>query len=271
MSLPVQIKNPSIGSDVEFFLLDKEQGEIVSAEPYIKGTKQEPFRFDPNNTYFAVQLDNVLAEGNIPPATTMVDFVRYLTRLRDWIDSNIPKSLTTLACPAFELEEKYLQTETAKMFGCDPSLNCWTGEIIAPKPKSESRLRSAGFHIHVGYESPSEDRNIKLARAMDLFLGVPSVLLEPKNQRKQVGYGLAGNMRHQPHGVEYRTLSSFFASDKKLMAWVYKNTQTAINSINEGYEGEINKLGKIIQGIINTENKAEAKNLINMFEIALPA
>lgn len=268
--LEAQVKNPLVGSDVEYFLVDKLSGEIVSAEPFIKGTKENPFRFDPKNQFFATQLDNVMAEGNIPPASTSYMFLKYMTDLRSYINNTIPARYQTLAAPAAILEDKYLQTETAARFGCDPSLNAWTGETVEPKPTGD-KLRSAGFHIHVGYESPNSTTNVKLAKALDLFLGVPSVLLEPQNSRKKVGYGLAGNMRHQPHGVEYRTLSSFFAGHKKLIEWVYKNTHSAIDAINQGYFREIDRLGKIIQHIINNEDKEEARTLLKYWEIRMPA
>ena len=62
--------NPLVGSDVEFFLQDRTTGEVVSAEGLVKGTKEEPFFFDPENSFFATSLDNVAYEGNIPPAKT---------------------------------------------------------------------------------------------------------------------------------------------------------------------------------------------------------
>jgi len=56
------------------------------------------------------------------------------------------------------------------------------------------------FHVHIGYENPNDDTNRELAKAMDLFLGVPSILMEPNNERRAVGYGQAGNYRNQKHG-----------------------------------------------------------------------
>jgi len=69
-----KVSNYMIGSDVEFFLKEKESNEIISAEGIVKGTKTEPYKFDENNPYYATSLDNVMAEGNIPPTTTPAEF-----------------------------------------------------------------------------------------------------------------------------------------------------------------------------------------------------
>jgi len=46
-----------------------------------------------------------------------------------------------------------LQSDQAKLFGCDIDYNAYTMKAN-PKPKGTStNLRSAGFHIHVGYEN----------------------------------------------------------------------------------------------------------------------
>lgn len=257
-----------VGSDVEFFLQDIFSEEIVSAEGIVKGTKTEPFKFDKDNAFYATSLDNVMAEGNIPPASSAYEFYCNVEKLRQYIDSTIPKNLKTVAIPSARLDFKHLQTENAQVFGCDPSLNCWTGQEVRPEPSGDN-VRSAGFHIHVGYDSPSMETNREIAQAMDLFLGIPSVLLEPANERKAVGYGLSGNYRNQRHGMEYRSLSSYFSSEQKLIEWCFRNTERAIKFVNDGDVKNIGGLGDLIQGIINNENKAMAKNLCSDFAIEL--
>lgn len=195
------IQNWSLGSDVEFFLRDKNTHEIVSAEGIIEGTKYDPFHFDPENSYYATSLDNVLAEGNIPPTNDPVAFYKAIEKLRKYIDNKVSThNLETVAQPSARLHEKYLQTENAKLFGCEPSLNTWTSEYEHPQAKEGDNARSTGFHIHCGYETPSAETNLLLGKACDLFLGVPSVIMEPENERKKVGYGTAGNIRFKPYG-----------------------------------------------------------------------
>lgn len=261
------VNEPTFGSDVEFFLENKETHEIVSAEGIVKGTKYEPFHFD-ENKYYATSLDNVLAEGNIPPCNTAHEFYLAVEKLRTYIDSTLPAELKTVALPAARLDQKWLQTENAKLYGCDPSLNCWENDEVRPEPNGDN-VRSAGFHIHIGYDNPTMETNILLGQACDLFLGIPAVLIEPANERKQVGYGHAGNMRHQPHGFEYRVLSSHFSSQQSLVEWCFNQAKKVVDFVNEGKSELLVGRGKEIQEIINTENKEKAKALVEEFELEL--
>jgi len=262
------ITNWQIGSDVEFFLQDINTKKIVTAENIIKGTKKDPFYFEPNNNYYATSLDCVLAEGNIPPCKTEGEFYSAMNHLIKYINNFIPNQLQTLAIPVAELDEDQLQSETACTFGCASSLDCWTLKEVRPFPKGD-RYRSAGTHLHIGYEEPNFKTNINIIRAMDLYLGIPSVLIEPKNKRKEVGYGLAGNMRQTRWGAEYRVLSSYFASNEKLIKWCFRNTEAAINFVNDEKSSIIENLGKEISHIINNNDVELAKKYVNDFNIEL--
>lgn len=262
-------ENVKIGSDIEFFLQEENTNEIVSAEGIVRGTKDNPFQFDENNPFYATSLDNVMAEGNIPPAESPMEFYQNVQRLMDYIQANVPNGLKLVSLPSARLDFKYLQTENAMLFGCMPSLNCWTMEEERPEPKGDN-LRSAGMHIHVGYDNPDDDVNMQLARAMDLFLGVPSVIIEPANERKAVGYGRAGNFRNQRHGMEYRSLSSHFSSSPELIRWCYNNAMQAVKFVNEGRASEIEYFGDMIQNVINNEDKETAKNIIDRYKILMP-
>lgn len=263
------VSNYTIGSDIELFLVDKNTGDYINAEGIIKGTKDIPYRFDESDPYYATSLDNTSAEFNIPPVTSAHDFYLNVQKCINYINSTIPDHLATTSEPCVEFKTEQLMSDTAWIVGCDKSLNCWNGSIIKPTLKGDN-FRANGLHIHVGYDSPKATTNIKLAKAMDLFLGVPAVLIEPKNRRKRVGYGKAGNYRPQKHGVEYRTLSSYFSSNQGLLEWCYNNTIQAINFVNEGRSKEITFLGDIVQDTINKEVKKYAQSLISQFQIQLP-
>lgn len=263
------IQNLLVGSDQEYFLQDKLTNEIVSAEGLIKGTKDEPFKFKGEDSFFATSLDNVLYEGNIPPAKTAEEFVANFDVLRSYMESTIPDTLKTLAKGSARLDFKYLQTDNAKTFGCAVSHNAWTEEAQFVEPKKKSNLRAAGFHLHTGYSNPDYDTNLSIIKAMDLYLGIGSVLLEPFDERKKVGYGAAGNHRHCPYGVEYRSLSSYFASSTELLTWAFNQTHNAIKFLNDGRLAEINDRGDEIQMIINKNLKKKAEKLVNEFKLEL--
>lgn len=259
------IINGKVGSDVEFFVA-KPDGTVVSAEGFIPGTKENPKPF--GSSGYATQLDNVLAEGNIPPAMSYDRFAAYIKTLRGHMDKNILKAhgLKTLAIPSFKMADEFLQTENAKKFGCDESLNAWTLETEVVTPDVVPNLRTAGFHVHIGYDNPSKEVNVALARLMDVVLGLQTVLKEPASDRSKLGYGRSGSFRHQPHGMEYRTLSSWWADKPSRVAYVGYAALQCASALNLASAIDILKqvtaIGKDVQQIINTRDKKQATALL---------
>jgi len=115
-------------------------------------------------------------------------------------------------------------------------------------------------HIHVGYENPDPLTSLSLIKAMDLFLGVPSILLDTDTERRKM-YGKAGEYRFKMYGVEHRTLSTFWTANEKLMSWAWDSTMSAIEFVNSG--GIITNPDDIIR-CINTSDKELAKEIINI-------
>lgn len=275
-----QIKITGIGADVEVFLQHKLTREIVSAEGYIRGSKYNPFVFDRANKFFTTSLDNVLAEFTIPPARSKEEFFNSLTKSLNYINSSIPEELCTAIQPAARLDDRFLQTEQALVFGCEPDYNAYT-LTENPKPSSQDmNLRSAGGHIHIGFNVTKDEKandhdftlkeiqeRAEVIKAMDLFVGVPSIIMEPDNQRKEL-YGKAGAFRPKNYGVEYRTISNFYLVSKEYIDWVYNSVIDAINWLNEGNTVD-EGLGMYIQEIVNTNNKKDANYLIEKFNLKL--
>lgn len=262
------VSNPTIGADIEVFLKDKETGVIVSAEGIIRGTKYEPYRFKDGNPFFATSLDNVMAEFCIPPAQSPEDFTNNIQEALAFIESSIPKNLTIFAYPSALIDPKFLQTENAKLFGCEPDYNAWLiGQQNERPEAANSNLRSCGGHIHIGYDKSNFLTNLNLIRAMDLFVGLPSILQEPDNQRKTL-YGKAGAYREKSYGAEYRTVSNYYVSSPNLMNWVFNNTQAAIAFVNSGYELQKEEI-EGIQAAINFNNAELARTLCSYFGIEL--
>jgi hypothetical protein len=259
-----------IGADIEVFLQNKENGQVVSAEGLIPGKKDKPFIFDDVSNFHAISLDNVMAEFCIPPATTPADFYFGIEKALKYIESIIPKNLEILIAPAAQLEDKWLQTENAKLFGCDPDFNAWTLEQNLP-PGTATNLRTSGGHLHIGYFNPNSYDNTSLIKACDIFLGVPSILQEPDNERKTM-YGKAGAYREKKYGVEYRTISNYYAGDRKLTDWVFQNTVEAINFANAGRCNFLSHEEKEeIVNCINYNNKDLAEMIIQKYNVKLAA
>lgn len=239
--------NFKIGSDPELFLVDA-QGKFISAVGLIGGTKYEPLPI--SMVGHAIQEDNVSVEFNIPPADDCKEFIANI----DFVLSHLQHKVNAIGLKfsqkaAVSFDEDQLQTLEAQTFGCEPDYNAWT---LQPNPKpttDDPNLRSCGGHIHVGTDL---DR-VQVVRAMDMFLGVPSVLLDEDNVRRKL-YGKAGAHRPKEYGVEYRTLSNFWIWSTKTKEWVYEQTRKALEFVaNEHILKDQD--GDFIQHIINTGDK----------------
>lgn len=235
-----------IGCDPELFV--KYNGSYKSAVGLIGGSKQKPLKID--NEGNAILEDNVAVEFNTRPATNPEEFRSAITKVLDNLRSKLTGYEFDQASAAFFPEEE-LMTPQAQEFGCEPDFDAWR-KCMNEKPKAEDKtLRSCGGHVHVG-SAVAKKNPIETIRAMDLFLGVPSVLLDSGTLRREL-YGKAGCFRPKKYGVEYRTLSNFWIFDAKLIDWVYEGTQKALEFVKSGSvilpEHEF-----LVQRAINTGN-----------------
>jgi hypothetical protein len=264
------VLNPTIGADIEVFLKDKKTNEIVSAEGIIRGTKEIPFQFMKENPFFATSLDNVMAEFCIPPAKSSSDFRKGIETALNYIHNTIPGNLSIFAFPSAKVDGKWLETPNAQMFGCDPDFNAWLNGLINEKPEAaDMNLRSCGGHIHIGYESPSVNTNMALIKAMDIFVGLPSVFQEPDNDRKTL-YGKAGAFRNKSYGVEYRTVSNYYINSVELTKWVFDNTFAAIDFVNQGNVISTDEANDVRKAI-NQADKKLAQTMCKYFGVKLAA
>lgn len=224
--------NILIGADPELFL--KRDDTYISSVGKIGGTKTDPLPIDAYGT--ALQEDNVAVEYNIPPTKTVEEFISFnafaLAHLRIKA-KKLGLSLSIDASALFTDEE--LSSPQAMIFGCDPDWNAWLNEQNeAPEINEHTYyLRSAGGHIHIGYTKPTEEANIALVKAMDLFVGAPSIEYDTDTRRRAL-YGKPGAFRHKKYGVEYRTLSNFWIASSDMMRWVHSRTLRAIDFLNNG-------------------------------------
>lgn len=150
---------------------------------------------------------------------------------------------------------------------CDPDYNAYT-EDVNPRPEgTKTNLRSAGFHVHVGYDNKNVKKSLKIIKALDIFLGIPSVLLDKDTKRRSL-YGKAGSFRLQPWGVEYRVLSSFMMSTPELTRFVYNQTMAAMRNGELLLNGIWNKVD--IQKAINENDTKTAQYVCDLLGFMLP-
>lgn len=116
-------------------------------------------------------------------------------------------------------------SDQAKVFGCAPSFNFYDKEAaIAVDPRVYLK-RSAGGHIHLGFDKTAPQMMAireRLVPLMDVFVGNTCVMVDrdPEAPERRKVYGRAGEHRLPDHGLEYRTLSNFWLRSYQLMSMV---------------------------------------------------
>lgn len=253
-----------LGQDCEVFLKDK-GGKHLSVIGMIGANKWAPMQIPDMPKGFTLQEDNVALEFGIPPAASADEFV-FNTRavMLAGLSKLKGKRFSRLSCTVFD--EDQMQTPEAFVFGCEPDFNAWTKtENDKPVPPHQF-MRSAGGHVHIelpqGF-TPQDQLNA--IRAADLFLGVPSVLIDSGSMRRKL-YGQAGAFRPKPYGVEYRTLSNFWMFKKHLTKWVWTQMEKAL----QADMNMVNFFRDEIQHAINEGCVEEAKFLVNEFQLEMP-
>lgn len=229
--MSARVKIPfTLGCDPEVFMADV-NNQLKASCGLIGGSKDHPQPIPALGQGFAVMEDNVAVEFNTPPASNAREFVDYVQRalkvIGDGVNAGLGYHIVNISAASFPDSE--LKEPAAKEFGCDPDFNAWTGRKN-PKPKAaDANLRSCGGHIHIGFDKTQLD-GLQLIKNMDMFAGVPSVLMDMEGDKRRPLYGKRGAYREKPYGFEYRTLSNFWIFHPKLCDWAYNQTMRAVEA-----------------------------------------
>jgi hypothetical protein len=244
--------SPTVGADPELFLTDT-KGVPVAAETIYGALPKK------GSTPPAIGYDNVAVEYTLSPTTCLQqNNERHQKQLLKIVQKAQDNGLRTSIAPALEFPVETLKKyKSASIFGCDPSMLCIDGEVMmgtpAPNPM-EVKHRSAGFHIHIGVKAThsadakfrakmnrlkqvlqNDATRIEIVQSADLLLGLPSVILDqdPSNKirRMELGYGLAGEFRYQPYGLEYRTLSAWPLTHPMWVWWATASLRDSVRLI----------------------------------------
>ena len=121
-------------------------------------------------------------------------------------------------------------------------------------------------HISIGWDNPTQEQQLDMVKAMDVTVGLESVLLDFDTERKKL-YGKAGCFRFREYGIEYRSLSNFWIKSDESLKWAWNTTMKAIELVNSGKIEEVKELGNYIVEAINTNNKDLAQELLNKIEV----
>lgn len=127
--------------------------------------------------------------------------------------------------------------------GCEPSLNAYghRGQLVSDG--RQLPIRFAGGHIHFGVNDsiftsrPTKTQLASAVKALDAILGVMCVSLfqgmdDPIRRRF---YGLAGEYRLPPHGLEYRVLSNAWLMHPSFTHLVFDIARWSVQLALGGY------------------------------------
>jgi hypothetical protein len=244
-----------LGADPEVFLVNSE-GKHISVIGLINADKWNPLQIKGMPKGFTLQEDNVALEYGIPPASNADEFAAHIQQVMDKSKEWLPGlSFSKLACTIFPADQ--MKHPAAHIFGCEPDFNAWTNETnVKPSPPYEF-MRSAGGHIHVETDAQPD----VVARYMDLYLGVPSTLMDKDEGRKKL-YGKMGAYRPKPYGVEYRVLSNFWIFKPELIRWAWRATEAALAS-----KVKVHELQPYIEEAINNGDKDMARMLVKEYNL----
>lgn len=266
-----------IGSDPEFFIVNDKTGELVSAIPFIKGSKDNPVPLPHGGN---IQSDNVAVEFATQPAANHKAFAAHLKDT--FIDTlaELPKGHNLLVAPSAIFPANQLKHPKAKQFGCMPDYCAWDLCVNDTPRHPNEKFRSCGGHIHVGcvyldgtpVHPDSQfllegEGKVRMVRGMDLFHGIISTIFDNSHEaiERRFLYGKAGCHRPKEYGVEYRTLSNWWTkspNSSMLMASLTEDVVTVIISGN--LEKMIDAVtSDVIRTTINTGNVAEAEKILN--------
>lgn len=258
----------TIGSDPELFLFNNKTKKVVSAIDKIPGYKEDPYK-EGLPEGFGLQTDNILAEFNIPPVQSEEQFISHIEFMKDII-RNMAKEINPdfdILCQASsKVPAKELKHPQAREFGCDPDYCVYTNAKNEVGKAASTNLRSAGFHIHVGYPNNTIDSSLAMLYYIDAFVGLPSILYDTDAERRKL-YGKAGCFRLQPWGFEYRTLSSYWIANPTRLSFIWRQVMYALHC----YENGVCLPDPIkVRETINNNDLETARYLIDTYHILAP-
>lgn len=259
----------ALGADPEIFL-EKSDGTLIPAFTFLP-SKYEPLQTPEEgcNYYW----DGFQAEYNIVPSAEINDClksVRFglkaLLRAAQNSDSSARLSLKTVVETPLEILRE-LPPEFVE-FGCMPSYNVY-GIAGMGLDGINCPYRFAGGHIHFGIAKSDAAMNKipEIVRALDAILGVACVSLFENfdNPVRRRYYGLAGEHRLPPHGLEYRALSDAWLFNPKLASTVLdlarKVVVWTVNNKNQWQASEEEVIECMLRSDVDLARKILARNI----------
>lgn len=263
-----------LGCDPEMFTCDQ-HGRISSVAGLLGCDKWNKRTFSDT---IRIQEDNVLVEYDTNPQPSLDLFSKNIQEGIDacsQIVNEVGLEIAAGICShVYTMDELNSFNKSVFMFGCEPDYNALTG-ATNPKPASaDPGLRTAGGHVHIGYQEHLDSLGMDLERSQtimgvmcDYHLGLPSLLLDKDDRRREL-YGKAGAIRMKPYGIEYRTLSNFWTFEQEARKLIWEQAHKAFASLEGEWERLINLIDPAeVQRIINSNDKNTAEQVLKILKV----
>ena len=243
----------TFGADPEFIL---EKDGIVYSSIGVIPNKDNCYGEKGHKFYY----DNVLAECAIKPSDHEEETInRFRECFKIFSKLIDPYKLSSESTNSFSANQ--LNHPVAKEVGCKSEWCAYDLIEVDPHKNAikNSSFRTAGGHIHLGSDEEPLNNGFGVLftiRMLDLFLGLPFVLIEEKTNRRTL-FGHAGRHRVTSYGLEYRTLSNHWLKSPKLVSLVHRICSFTLDFVKEG-----NHFGfwSVNEDLLNDDDPSKAHN-----------
>ena len=257
-----------LGADPELFWT--KDGHPFSVEGLLPGTKDNPHPIRKDKPGFAVQVDNVASEFNIPPAADPTTFSANIGFVVKYLEKVAKKHGCQLSyAPALDFSYEQTHTPHALTMGCDPDYSVWT-MCVNPRPEPPELMRTAAGHVHISWLGEiSQDTQMLVGKCCDVWLGLPQIMVTERSRRREL-YGRAGCIRPKDFGIEYRTLDCSWVESWRTRHQVYRNVVQMFYNIQHDNNliNIVDSWGDEIQFAINEHDKEMANRIMSAFSVA---
>ena len=87
-----RVENYLVGSDPELFIRHSQTNKIISSIGLIPGVKGKAYTPEGMSKGYGLQIDNILAEFNVPPTNIKADFIASMNKMKKFIDEFVKKA-----------------------------------------------------------------------------------------------------------------------------------------------------------------------------------
>jgi hypothetical protein len=228
----------AIGADPEVFVTKGD--DVVPAWEFL-GSKQSMSSVQAVGGRSCAYWDGFQAEFSVPAVTCLAYLTDNVQAGLQAVHKNRPKGAKLSNRPVLPVSPETLETAEDRHveFGCAPSLNVY-GLEGSKVPGRQVGIRFAGGHMHFGCKDilkadpKAADR---IVRALDGVIGVTCVswFKNYDDPVRREFYGLPGEYRLPPHGLEYRTLSNAWLIHPAVMNVTWEIARRALIMGKDGW------------------------------------